>query len=120
MITRIKNLKSYYPFIIIFAIIHFFYFTLNIGTNDKFKTLISFYGSLSIFISVYSLYFAINNTRLSRISSDVVYVNKIFSDIDNDIYNFFSKNDKLYYYYKELYNNISEYKEEDINHIYKN
>ena len=115
MIKRIKNIKSYYPFIIIFVLIHFAYFTLNIASNDKFKTLVSFYGSLSIFISTYSLFIAINNNKLNRISSDVVYINKIFSDIDNDIYNFFSKNDKMSYYYKELYNNISEYKEDDRN-----
>lgn len=95
--------------------IHVLYFTLNIGKNDKFKTLISFYGSLSIFITVYSLYNQINQTVLNRISSDVTYVNNIFSNIDNDIYNFFSKNDKMNYYYNELYYGISNYKLEDRN-----
>lgn len=115
MIKRIKNIKNYYPLISIFIFVHFIYFGLNIGKNDKFKTLISFYGSLTIFISTYSLYMTINNNRLNRLSSDVVYINKVFSDMDNDIYNFFSKNDKMNYYYKELYENISNYKEEDRN-----
>ena len=115
MIKRIKNIKNYYPLITVFIFIHIIYFALNVGTNDKFKTLISFYGSLSIFISAYSLYMAINNNRLNRISSDVVYINKIFSDIDSDIYSFFSKYDKMNYYYNELYNNVSDYKEEDRN-----
>jgi amino acid permease len=88
MNKRIKNVKNYYPFIIIFIIIHFLYFTVKIGSNDKFKTLISFYGSLSIFISTYTLFMTINNTKLNRISSDVVYLNKVLSDMDNDIYNF--------------------------------
>jgi hypothetical protein len=114
MIKRIKN-TNYYIFIFIFIIIHFIYFTLNVGKNDKFKTLVSFYASLSIFISVYSLYLQINNTKLNRISSDVVYINKVLSDIDNDIYNFFSKNEKMNYYYNELYNGITDYKEEDRN-----
>jgi hypothetical protein len=113
MIKRIKNIKNYYNIIFIIIFIHVLYFTLNIGKNDKFKTLISFYGSLSIFITVYSLYNQINQTILNRISSDVTYVNKIFSDIDNDIYNFFSKNDKMNYYYNELYDGISNYKLED-------
>jgi hypothetical protein len=115
MIKRIKNIKNYYNIIFIIIMIHVLYFTLNIGKNDKFKTLISFYGSLSIFITTYSLYNQINQTILNRISSDVTYVNKIFSDIDNDIYNFFSKNDKMNYYYDELYYGISNYKLEDRN-----
>ena len=105
MSERIKNVKRYYPFIFVAVVIHIAYFTLNIGKNDKFKTLISFYGSLSIFISAYSLYMAINNNRLNRISSDIVYINKVFTDINNDIYNFFSKNTKINYYYNELYGN---------------
>lgn len=115
MIKRIKDIKNYYNFIFILIMIHVLYFTLNIGKNDKFKTLISFYGSLSIFISTYSLYNQINQTALNRISSDVVYVNNIFSNIDNDVYNFFSKNDKMNYYYNELYYGISDYKLEDRN-----
>jgi len=115
MIKRIKNIKNYYPIIGVFIFVHLIYFALNVGTNDKFKTLISFYGSLSIFISAYSLYMAINNNRLNRLSGDVVYINKVFSDMDNDIYNFFSKNDKMSYYHNELYYSISNYKEEDRN-----
>jgi hypothetical protein len=115
MIKRIKNIKNYYNIIFILIIIHVLYFTLNIGKNDKFKTLISFYGSLSIFISTYSLYNQINQTTLNRISSDVTYVNQIFSDIDNDIYTFFSINDKMNYYYNELYYGTSNYKLEDRN-----
>ena len=113
MIRRIKDLKLYYPYIFVILFIHFAYFQLNIGNNDKFKTLITFYGSLSIFISVYSLFMQIKQTALNRISSDVVYVNKVFSDIDSDIYNFFSKTNKMNYYYNELYNGVSDYKEED-------
>ena len=115
MIKEIKNIKKYQTYIIIFAVVNFAYFMLNIGKNDKFKTLISFYGSLSIFISVYSLNMQINQSSLNRISSDVVYINKIFTDIDSDIYNFFSKNDKLSYYYDELYDKKTEYKKEDRN-----
>ncbi len=115
MIKEIKNIKKYQTYIIIFALVNFAYFMLNIGKNDKFKTLISFYGSLSIFISVYSLNMQINQSSLNRISSDVVYINKIFTDIDSDIYIFFSKNDKLSYYYDELYDKKTEYKKEDRN-----
>lgn len=115
MTERINNVTNYYPVIFIFIVIHFAYFALNIGNNEKFKTLISFYASLSIFISVYSLYLQINNTKLNRISSDVVYINSIISNIDNDIYNFFSKNDKMNYYHRELYIGTSDYKEEDRN-----
>jgi hypothetical protein len=115
MNKRINNISKYYLFIFIIIIIHVAYFTFNIASNEKFKTLISFYASLSIFISVYSLYIQINNTNLNRISSDVVYINNVLSDIDNNIYNFFSKNEKMKYYYSELYNGISDYKEEDRN-----
>jgi len=109
----IRNIKKYYPFIFAFIIIHFAYFTLNVGVNTKFKTLISFYGSLSIFISVYSLYLQINQTSLNRISSDIVYINKVFSDLDSDLYDFFVRYDKMNYYYIELYNGTSKYKEEE-------
>jgi len=122
MIKRINDIKNYYPYFIIFIIFHLIYFKLNIESNTKLKTLISFYSSLSIFMSIYSLNMQINQTKLNRISSDVVYINNIFSNIDNDIYNFFSKNDKMYYYYYELYNENSNenegnnnYKEEDRN-----
>ena len=115
MINKFKNIKKYQPYIVIFVVVNFAYFMLNIGKNDKFKTLISFYGSLSIFISVYSLNLQINQSTLNRISSDTVYINKIFTDIDGDIYNFFSKNDKLSYYHNELYDKKTEYKNEDRN-----
>lgn len=115
MIQKFKNIKKYQKYIVIFAIVNIAYFMLNIGKNDKFKTLISFYGSLSIFISVYSLNMQINQSTLNRISSDTVYINKIFTDIDSDIYGFFSKNDKLSYYYDELYDKKTEYKKEDRN-----
>ena len=113
MIRRIKNIKKYYPYLAVFIFIHLLYFALNIGKNDNIKTLISFYGSLSIFISTYSLYMSINNNKLNRITSDVVYINNVFSNMDNDISNFFSKNTKMVYYYNELFNNISDYKEKD-------
>ena len=115
MIKRINNIKNYYPYFIIFIIFHLIYFKLNIESNTKLKTLISFYSSLSIFMSIYSLNMQINQTKLNRISSDVVYINNIFSNIDNDIYNFFSKNDKMYYYYYELYNGNSNENEENSN-----
>ena len=115
MIKKINNIPNYYLFIFFIIIIHIAYFTFNIASNEQFKTLISFYASLSIFISIYSLYIQINNTKLNRISNDVVYINKVLSDIDIDIYNFFSKNEKMNYYYYELYNGISDYKEEDRN-----
>lgn len=113
MVKREKNNQVYYIYIAIFIAINFLYFYLNMGNNDEFKTLVSFYASLSIFISSYSLYLQINSSKLNRISSDVAYVNKIFSDIDFDVYNFFSKNTKINYYYDELYKNISNYKEEE-------
>lgn len=113
MIEYIKNLKNHKIYIIIFIVINVLYFTLNIGENDKFKTLISFYGSLSIFISIYSLLLQINQSKLNRISNDIVYINKIFSDIDNDIYTFFEKNDNMYYYYYELYTGTSNYTDKD-------
>jgi hypothetical protein len=115
MDKKIKNINKYYPYIIIFIVINAAYFILDIGVNDKFKTLISFYGSLSIFISMYSLYMSINNNKLNRISSDIVYINKIFSDIDNDIYVFFKNNTSMKYYYNELYNSVSDYTEENRN-----
>jgi hypothetical protein len=115
-VNDIKNyIKNYYLYFIIFIIFNFVYFQLNIETNTKLKTLISFYGSLSIFLSIYSLYITITQMTLNRISSDVVYINNIFSNIDNDIYNLFSKNDKMYYYYDNLYNGNTNYKEEDRN-----
>lgn len=115
MNNKIINIHDNYLYIIIFIIINIAYFFLNIELNDKFKTLISFYGSLSVFISIYSLYLSINNNKLNRISNDIVYINKIFSDIDNDIYIFFKNNDGIKYYYNELYSGISNYTEENRN-----
>jgi hypothetical protein len=115
MFENLDYLKKNQRYIIFFIFINFAYFGLNIGKNDKFKTLISFYGSLSIFISVYSLLMQINQSKLNRISNDIVYINKIFSDIDNDIYSFFSKNESMKYYYYELYEQNSDYKEENRN-----
>ena len=107
--------KKYKIYIFIFIIINILYFGLNIEQNDKFKTLISFYGSLSIFISMNSLLLQINQSKLNRISNDIIYVNKVFSDIDNDIYSFFENNNDMIYYYNELYNGESKYNEKDRN-----
>jgi hypothetical protein len=57
----------------------------------------------------------INQSKLNRISNDIIYVNKVFSDIDNDIYSFFENNNDMIYYYNELYNGESKYNEKDRN-----
>jgi hypothetical protein len=113
MIEYSDFIEKYKIYIIIFIIINILYFGLNIEQNDKFKTLISFYGSLSIFISMYSLLLQINQSKLNRISNDIIYVNKIFSDIDNDIYSFFETNNNMVYYYNELYSTVSNYDDKD-------
>lgn len=113
----IKNYKknNYLIYIIIFILINLLYFRFDFGNNTKLKTLIAFYGSLSIFLSVTSFAMTAKQATLTRLSSDVVYVNQVFSNLDNDIYNFFQKYDKLMYYYNELYNVPTTYKEEDRN-----
>ena len=115
MIENLNFFKKNQKYILFFFFINIAYFGLNIGKNDKFKTLISFYGSLSIFISVYSLLMQINQTKLNRISNDITYINKIFSDIDTDIFNFFSKNENMKYFYYEIYDQNSDYKDENRN-----
>lgn len=117
ILANIKNYKknNYLIMIIIFILVNLLYFKLNIGENTKLKTLIAFYGSLSIFMTIYTFATQLNQNALNRLSSDVVYVNQVFSNIDNDIFNFFQKNDKLMYYYDELYGFPHKYEEKDRN-----
>jgi hypothetical protein len=51
-----KNKISIVVFIILFIVLHYYYFRLDIETNKKFKELMSTYSSFLIFLTIYNIY----------------------------------------------------------------
>ena len=105
-------------YILIFLIViafHYYYFINNLAGNQTFQSLISFYGSIGILLTIYTIYIQNINDYFNTINTGIGYFNDLFDSLNSNVVTYFNNNDKLYYYYDELYNNISTYEEKDRN-----
>ncbi len=99
----------------LFLVFHYIYFNTQVGENPNFQTLLSFYGSLGIILTIINMYNQQKTNYFSIVNTEINYFNNIYSNINNNITNFFLTHKELAYFYNELYNGVSNYKESDRN-----
>jgi hypothetical protein len=114
-ILNIINNKYFYGFLVIIVIVHLYYFKSHLGKNQDFQTLISIYGSFGLLLTIYSLYIQMENNNLNLINNEISYFNSINDNINKTITSFFLSNKEMQYYYEELFNDESNYKQTDRN-----
>jgi hypothetical protein len=107
----IMFIKNNWIWILLIIIFHFLFFKYNISDNKNIKTLFSFYGSCAFITSIISIYIQIRNQSANLITTQINYFNTIIDAINLNIYDYFTKNSSMQYYYNELYYNISDYNE---------
>ena len=99
------NKNKYYILFLIF-IIHYLYWTSNIGADDRLRTLIAIYGSFSILLGFYNAYSTTIVQETTVINNQILYLNQLFQNITQSISTFFLSNKEMKYYYDELLNDI--------------
>jgi hypothetical protein len=113
---KIENLVlNNWTYLFIFVIIHLIFLKFEVFKNTHVKTLIEFYGSFAFILSVYSIYIQVKNQYNNTLISEVNNFSIIFENINLSIYNCFSSNPNMKYYYNELYFGKSNYNEKDRN-----
>lgn len=104
---------SYFMYFAAFTLFLFNYWKTRIGEEERFKTLIALFGSFSIFFTIYSFYLQ-NQQKLEQSKAESIkFYSDSFKDILDQTVKFFIDHPNMNYYYRELFANVSNYKEED-------
>jgi hypothetical protein len=110
-------LKNYGIYIIFFIFFSYLYIKFHFYENQSLSNLFKFYSSLLFFLTIINMYITINYQYFDTIRTQVNTYNSMFDELNTSIYDYFTANLSLKYYYDELYFGKSDYKDSDRNKL---
>ena len=117
ILPQLLRYLSFFLYFLAFAAFIRHYWTTKIGEEEKFKTLIALFGSFSIFFTIYSFYLQNNKGLQDAKGAGIKFYSDSFKDILDETIKFFIAHPEMNYYYKDLFTNDANYKEEERNKI---
>jgi len=110
-------INNYGIYIFIFLCFNYLYIRFHVYDNMTITHLSKFYGSLLFFITIINMYISLNYQYFETIRTQVNTYNLMFDELNTSIYDYFTTNQKLKYYYDELYYQQSNYTDADRNKL---
>lgn len=106
---------SYFLYFVAIILLTVTYWKTHLGQDAKFQTYIQVLMAATIIMTVYSVYLQQVTFKEATNYNQLTSFDNNFKELLDDTLKFFIDNPEMNYYYKELFYNTSEYKEEDRN-----